>query len=145
MKREFLEVREMDFAPVGRIQIRTLRSLQRPLHDRVRNAETFSKRPVGPSPIVGEQPAEDIDVGFLDHVQGVSNINTRYNKAPSATVTGPRIVHHVTGALSSISYAFALPDMAAPPEGWGETLTGEPMPNVAADHSPLAEIALDHE
>jgi hypothetical protein len=24
------------------------------------------------------------------------------------------------------------PEMAALPEGWGETLTGEPMPNVAA-------------
>jgi hypothetical protein len=67
MKRELLEVREMDFATIHRIQIRALRPLQRPLYDRVRNTETLRKRPVAPSPIMGEQPAEDIDIGILDH------------------------------------------------------------------------------
>ena len=63
MKRELLEVGEMDFATVHRIQIRALRSLQRSLYNRVRNTETLRKRPVAPSLIVGKQPAEDIDVG----------------------------------------------------------------------------------
>lgn len=79
MKRELLEVREMNFATVHRIQIRTLRPLQRPLHDRVRNAKTLRNRPVAPGPIVGEQPAEDIDVGILDaYKDSVSSINTSY-------------------------------------------------------------------
>jgi len=67
MKRELLKVREMDFATVHRIQVRTLGSLQRPLYDRVRNPKTLRKRPVAPGPIVGEQPTEDVDVGILDH------------------------------------------------------------------------------
>jgi hypothetical protein len=41
MKRELLEVREMDFATVRPIQIRPLRSLQRSLDDRVWNTETL--------------------------------------------------------------------------------------------------------
>lgn len=60
VKRELFEMREMDLAAVRRIQIRALRSLQRPLYDRMRNTETLGKRPVTPIPIVGEQPAEDI-------------------------------------------------------------------------------------
>jgi hypothetical protein len=67
VKRELLAVREVNFATVHRIQIRALRSLQRSLYDRMRNAKTLRKRPVAPGPIVGEQSAEDVDIGILDH------------------------------------------------------------------------------
>jgi len=84
MKRKLLEVRKMDFATVGGIQIRALRSLQRPLYDRMRNMETLGKRPVAPGPVVSEQPAEDVDIGSLDH--GVYCI--RYQYAIQRTVRG---------------------------------------------------------
>jgi hypothetical protein len=81
VKRELLEVREVNFATVHRIQICALRSLQRSLYDRVRNAKTLRKRPVAPGPIVGEQSAEDVDIGILDHDEViVSGINTRYSE-----------------------------------------------------------------
>jgi hypothetical protein len=67
VKCELLEVREMDLAPVRRIKIRPLRSLQRSLYDRMRDTKPLRKRPVAPGPIVGEQPTEDVNVGILDH------------------------------------------------------------------------------
>ncbi len=67
MKRKLLEVREMDFAAFHRIQIHALHSLQRSLYDWMRNMEPLRKRSVAPGPIMGEQSAEDIDIGILNH------------------------------------------------------------------------------
>jgi len=100
MKRELLEVREMDCATVHRTQVRTLGSLQRPLYNRMRDAKTFRKRPVTPGSIVGEQSTEDVDVGILDHDEAtVSGINTRYNECHQ--LSGPPIVHVAGRALGA--------------------------------------------
>jgi len=76
VKRELFEMRKVDFAAIYGVQIRALRSRQRPLHGWMWNMETISERPVAPSPIVGDQPAEDVDIGILDHERMVSRINT---------------------------------------------------------------------
>lgn len=76
MKRELLEVRELDFATLRDVQVRALRALQRPLDNRVWNMEKLGKRPVGPHSIVGNQATENIDVGILDHHLSVSDIDT---------------------------------------------------------------------
>lgn len=67
MDGELLEVREVHSAARRRIEARILSPRKRPLDDSVRNTETLRERPVAPRPIVDEQPAEDIDIGILDH------------------------------------------------------------------------------
>ncbi len=107
VKRELLEVREMDFATVHRIQIRALRSLKRPLDDRMRNTKPLRKRPVAPSLIVGEQPTEDVDIGILDHDENCIRYQYMIRRVPSAGVyldrgssTAYRGAHSASGPCS---------------------------------------------
>jgi hypothetical protein len=64
---ELFEVRKVHSAARGRIEARILRSQERPLDNRVRNTETLGERPVAPISVVGKQPAEDVNIGILDH------------------------------------------------------------------------------